>query len=185
MRFSVCVGKFGEAPIYLHATTFALIVWFLFRNDILVSLWGFFLFTALILLHELGHAWVCRLVGAKVESIVVALFVGFCVYTHDPESDERDYMLIAWGGVFVQFAILLVALLFFQLFTGSISMPGYVRSNGMGFDSMTWHVLVILNIIMITANLLPFDDLDGETAWGMNPLRAARAMWVFANRPAR
>lgn len=179
MRLSVRIGRFGKAPVLIHATSLLWILLFSLRNDLLVSIWAGVLLTLLVLMHELGHAWVCRLVGAEVEKIIVFPFIGYCFYSVDPDSDERDQILIAWGGVFVQFVILLVTLLCFQVFTGSMMMPGYVRLNGMGIDSMTWQILVGFNFGIIVANLAPLPDFDGERAWLMNPLRAARAMWLF------
>ena len=102
--------------------------------------------------------------------------VGYCLYEQDPDvADERDEILIAWGGVFAQLPVLLVALAGFALVTGSVAMPRY--GDGPSASAMTWTVLVGFNAAMVVTNLVPLPGLDGETAWRMNPLRAARAMW--------
>ena len=173
------VGHFGGAPIYFHLLVLANFPLFWFVSSFFVALWATALLILLVLVHELGHALVCRLVGAEVNSIVVGLFVGFCEYTHwDEDPDERDFILIAWGGVFAQLCVLAVSLLGFALFAdSSVLMPSYSRADGMSFTHMTWVVLVAFNAGLILLNLAPVDPLDGAKAWEMNPWRAARAMW--------
>ncbi len=173
------VGHFGNAPIFLHLPVFVYLPFFWYKSSFLVALWATALMISLILVHELGHALVCRLVGAETQLICVSLFFGICEYFNwEEEPDERDFILIAWGGVFAQLVVLLVSILGFALFAdSSVFMPSYNRAEGMSFTHVTWLVLIGFNAGLILFNLAPIDPLDGVKAWEMHPWRVVRAMW--------
>jgi hypothetical protein len=68
---------------------------------------GFWLaFVGLILVHELGHALMVMLAGARVRAVNVTGLGGECRY--DGEVTELRRALIAWGGVLAQLAVLVV-----------------------------------------------------------------------------
>lgn len=145
-----------------------------------------FLLIALILTHEIGHALVCRLIDVEVDFLAVSLLMGICAYSHwEDEPDERDFILIAWGGVFAQIVLLVPCLLGFALLTGSVFMPSYIRPDGFGFAHMTWVILIGLNVATILMNLVPLYPFDGEKAWEMTPWRVVRAMWYGWNMKQR
>ena len=173
------VARFGDAPIYIHLFSLVCLPMFWGAASFPIAVWGTVLIILLVLIHEIGHALVCRLVGAEVNFLLVGMLFGYCDYTHWGEQpDERDFVLIAWGGVFAQLVLLIVALLGFALLAdSSIFMPNYFRPDGSSFAHMTWLVLVAFNAAIIISNLIPIHPLDGYKAWEMSPWRAVRAMW--------
>ena len=69
---------------------------------------GFWLgFVVLVLGHELGHATMVRLVGARVGNIDVHGLGGSCSWYGSPSPIGRAW--IAWGGVLAQAVMLLLA----------------------------------------------------------------------------
>ena len=177
------MARIGDAPIYVHFSMLLVFLYFLFKASIPIALWGMLLLTALVVVHEAGHALVCRLVGAEVNFLYITPLFGQCVYTHlDPQPDERDFILIAWGGVFAQTVLLIISLLGFAIFSDTVFMPpGYVRADGFNFAHMTWLILIAFNAGMIFFNLAPMEPLDGAKAWEMSPWRVVRAMWYGWN----
>ena len=59
------IGSFRGAPIYVHWSFAAIVGVFWLQADLLVAAWGALLLFGLILLHEIGHALVVRLTGAR------------------------------------------------------------------------------------------------------------------------
>ena len=117
----------------------------------------------LILLHELGHAWVVRTVGGRATEVVVHGFGGWCAWEGDVTALGRA--AIACGGVFAQLLLLLAALA--------------LRAAGVwpqGFEAeVVYAGLTLRNAWLMGFNLLPFRPLDGAEAWAFPYLLGQRA----------
>jgi len=115
-------------------------------------------FAAIILVHELGHALLVKRYGLRVREILIHPFGGECV--HDATSSARQNVVIAWGGVLAQLALML-----------AVGVPAYL----MGGVREPWlsdlvDVLTVSNAFMAAFNLLPIRPLDGYTAWQLKRL---------------
>jgi stage IV sporulation protein FB len=156
MRFeggNLVVGKLAGIPIRLHWSTplaFIIVGGFAFRP----VLWAVTL--GLILVHELGHAFVVRLVGARVVAVDVGGYGGLCHWRGDPGAVARA--LIAWGGVFAQLALWAAATAALLAWTPA--------------TSWQWEIAFALttgNLRLAAINLLPIPPLDGSKAWPLFP----------------
>lgn len=149
--------RIRRVPVRLHWLVLVLVFLQLLARRSLLSLLAF----AIILIgHELGHAWMARRYRLKVHEIRIYPYAGEC--SIDPPNSPREDVLIAWGGVLVQFALLLVALV--------VRQAGVVQGAGALEFVDTF---VGPNALMIAFNLLPIRPLDGHTAWQLRHLRAA------------
>lgn len=106
----------------------------------------------LILLHELGHAFVVHRVGLVNLGIDLTGFGGVTRWAGDPTP--RDRALVAWGGVLAQLVVLAVALPIVLVF-----------GIGPGFLGDLAHALTYSNLLLIAINLIPIRPLDGAEAW--------------------
>lgn len=117
-------------------------------------------FLVLVVVHELGHAWVARLCGWPVRALTFGVTSGECEFRRDgdygdEESRARNLTMVSWGGVMTEFMFLGVALL--------LKWFGWWPAGdfaGGVFSGFTW-----LNGAVIVWNLLPFPGHDGEHAW--------------------
>src|SRR4051812_17573189 len=125
---------------------------------------GFWLaFVGLILVHEIGHAFMVAAFGGRVRAIDVTGIGGECRYDGNVSPIQRA--LIAWGGVLAQLAVLIVAGLLLLVF-------GSPESQ---FFADVAQACTFYNLTLIGLNLLPFRPLDGHEAWKLVPLLRARA----------
>ncbi|HEY6559096.1 MAG TPA: hypothetical protein VI072_17550 [Polyangiaceae bacterium] len=110
-------------------------------------------FFVLVIVHELGHAYLVRRYGHHVMAIDVTGFGGLCRWFGTATTFERA--AIAWGGVVAQAALLVIALVLSAVFG-----PFYV---GVGRDLVG--TFIYANFWLIILNLLPFPPFDGKEAW--------------------
>ncbi len=149
-RGTLRVGSYRGAPILMHwSLPLGLLV---FGGLRVVP--GFWLgFTLMILLHELGHAYLVRRMGFGVQAVVVHGFGGFCSW--QGQASRLEHSVIAWGGVVMQ------ALLLLGTF-GYVHLVGHSQSNfGYQLEQAWLHT----NLWIIGLNLLPVAPLDGAEAW--------------------
>jgi len=149
-RGTLRVARYRGAPILLH---WSLILGLLaFSNFSFVP--GFWVgFTVLILLHELGHAYLVRRLGFDVEAVVVHGFGGFCSW--HGHATRLEHSVIAWGGVLAQGLLLLGTLAYIQVMGPATSAFGVYLQDA-------W---VRANLYIMALNLLPVAPLDGKEAW--------------------
>lgn len=110
----------------------------------------------LILVHEAGHAALCRLFRLKVLEIRLFPFLGQCIF--EDTHNMRQRVIIAWGGVLAQLAVLLGALVACNFTPTSVEPRSYLGA------------LLFLNLVMVIINLIPAHPLDGFTAWKLRYL---------------
>lgn len=108
---------------------------------------------AIIVLHELGHAFVVSRVGLANLGIDLTGFGGKCAWAGSPSPTERAW--VAWGGVLAQLPLLIVSFLV-------ITLVGPLESELL---ADLGDAFVRVNAILIVINLIPFPPLDGAEAW--------------------
>jgi hypothetical protein len=130
---------------------------------------GFFL---IVLLHELGHAYLVHRRNLRTVAVSIHGFGGECRY--GGRVTELDRAVIAWGGVLAQ-ALVLAAVLVLGAVIGPPSSM---------FTAELRNTLITTNLILIGLNLLPFPPLDGAEAWRLPKLMQGGASWrsVWASR---
>src|SRR5205823_2630071 len=120
-------------------------------------------FFALVLFHELGHAFVVQRVHARATSVEVHAFGGLCRWRGEVTPLARA--AIAWGGIWAQMIVLAVTGLWAML-------AGPARSDA------EWQVRAVFlgsNLWMIAFNLLPIPPQVRAEEHGANlPFRGAR-----------
>ncbi|MCB9594225.1 MAG: hypothetical protein H6719_15945 [Sandaracinaceae bacterium] len=122
-----------------------------------------------ILLHELGHAFLVWRMGLVNLGIDLTGFGGLCRWTGHPTEIQRAG--IAWGGVLAQLALFVVATVVL-LVVGEPTHP-WLRQLVEAFTTA--------NLFIAAFNLVPIRPFDGGEAW---PLfrhlwrrRQARRKW--------
>lgn len=149
-NWSLRVGSLRGVPIRLHASApIGLFVFSGFR--FLPEWWACSL--ALVLLHELGHALVVRMVGARATEVMLTGYGGHCAW--EGEVSPLGRAAIACGGVGAQLVLLAVALTLDAL---GLVPEGRAAATVLGAATMS-------NAWLIGVNLLPIAPLDGAEAW--------------------
>lgn len=105
-------------------------------------------------LHEFGHALVCKRFGGRVNSMGIMFYVAFIIYYCDVSSAwlflrRRHRVLVCLGGPFVTFAILGVQLWIVEL----VSWQSQVWLS-------FWIYAAILNLAALVMNFNPFLRMD-------------------------
>ncbi len=149
-RGTLRVARYRGAPILLHwSLALGLLA---FGGFAFVP--GFWLgFTVLILVHELGHAYLVRRLGFAVEAVVVHGFGGFCSW--NGRASRLEHSVIAWGGVIAQALLLGATFAYVQLMGPATSAFGFHLQDA-------W---IRANLWIMALNLLPVAPLDGAEAW--------------------
>lgn len=154
-RRTMEIGSIAGVRIRLHASVLLMVALFAFLRADLPIVLGL---VAVILVHELGHAFVARRRGLAVREVVVHGFGGYC--THEP-GRPIDVQAIAWGGVLAQawlgFALALVRVGLDRLPVGMVP-PDPMIPFWIG-------ALSRMNLELALVNLVPIRPLDGAEAW--------------------
>jgi Zn-dependent protease len=144
------VFRFRGAPVLLH---WSLALGLLAFGGIRF-LPGFWIgFTVMILLHELGHAYLVKRLDHNVQAVVVHGFGGFCRW--DGYASRLEHSVIAWGGVLAQGFLLLGTLAWVEVMGPATTPFGFYLQDA-------W---IRSNLWIIGLNLLPIRPLDGAEAW--------------------
>lgn len=144
------VGRLAGALVRVHWTTpIGLFILTGFSFNPLV--WGALLLV--IVIHELGHAFLARRYALGLVSIDITGVGGVCRIEGNPS--QRETSIVAWGGVLAQAALLVAALLVRAVF--------HVVAFGV-LDGV-FDTLITTNVIVLALNLLPVRPLDGYEAW--------------------
>lgn len=145
------VGQLRGVPIRFHWST-ALGALFFGGFAFRPAFW--LAFVILVLVHELGHAWIVQRLGHSALSIEVTGFGGLCRWD-GRRSTELHRTLIAWGGVAAQ-ALLLAAAYLYMAATAPVTNI---------HESQILSAFTRTNLWLIGLNLLPIPPLDGAQAW--------------------
>jgi stage IV sporulation protein FB len=122
------------------------------------------------LVHELGHAYVARKLEYDIDLIVIGGFHGRCEF-EAPEYEWHD-CAIAWAGVAAQVAVAVPAALL--LWSVHSYLPAELQ--------LTLFMLSKFNVVVACFNLLPLPGFDGRIAWRVIPLSWD---WWRANRATK
>lgn len=155
------IGRFQGVPIRIHWT--AAVGAFIFgRLQIVPGFWLGFL--TLIMVHEMGHAFLVRVRRLRALEIMIHGFGGHC--RHEAGS-AYDRAIIAWGGVLAQMIVLYVPavlLISFGLWPSSRFMIDFA------------YAMTEINLVIALFNLAPFPPFDGHMAWRLP------GMWMERRR---
>jgi len=164
MQGSWKLGSIGGISIYLHYTwllAFFLIVWSLALGYFpmsgeatgSVTYWvlgavAAILLFASVLVHELGHSFVARALGLRVDNITLFIFGGVSNITREPRT-ARDEFLISVVGPVIS---LVLAALFWAI--------GQVLAPGSAVSAIARY-LASANLLLGLFNIVPAFPLDG------------------------
>jgi len=147
---SLIAGSWKGSPIRIHWSVL-LCAFFFGRFQFVPLYWiAFFI---VVFIHEAGHAIVIKHFRMRVDEIVLHGIGGYCRWSGNPTPKSRS--LIAWGGIFAQFGLLLIA------YTSFRAINPYHNT----ITQQIFRAFVTSNIWMIFFNLLPIEPLDGDAAW--------------------
>jgi tetratricopeptide (TPR) repeat protein len=164
---SIKVARIGGVDIQFHfSMLFSLfITWFIFRpldvrGVVLALLWlsGFILS---ILFHELGHAFVAKLVGVEVKGIFIWLLGGLTNLTRKPEKPSHNLAISAAGPLVNMLMGFLLVLIYIVLYLLIPRAPTPSAFIWMQTSMELCFSLAFLNVILVFFNLLPIYPLDG------------------------
>ena len=112
-------------------------------------------YTALILVHELGHAFAAKIASSRVHAVLVTAAGGWCFADELPTFASR--LAFYAGGIVAQVLALTVTAILVALFgnPSSLILNCFVL------------VFTIVNVILIIINLLPTEGTDGKKLWGL------------------
>jgi stage IV sporulation protein FB len=149
-RGYLTLGRIYGADVRLH---WSILVGMLVLTRFHIAPGAWLGFLLVLLLHELGHAFLAYREGMAVIGIDVHGLGGQCTYAGLPTA--RQQAIIAWGGVIAQGALLVASL----VLVGALGWP---RSGQLAelLDALTW-----TNVSVAVLNLLPIPPLDGADAW--------------------
>lgn len=159
------LGTWRNVPLFFHWT---LLLWVPFYWSRFGSLfWAvvtFAAYTALVLIHEMGHALVANWRGLPVFAMRLHVLGGEC--EHAAAGREKDSVWVAWGGVLAQLCVLVAALAAKYATAGL-----HVQSELL---EALFFVFINANLFTIAFNLIPVAPLDGYRAWRAIPLLWAK-----------
>jgi Zn-dependent protease len=163
------LGRIRRVPVRVHiATPVGLFVFTGFSFN--PVLWGGILL--IILVHELGHAFLVRRYRLPVLSIDITGIGGVCRYAGGASDVQES--VIAWGGVLAQGVLL-----------GLCEAIGKIAGlHGETTIGQVAETLVAANFVLIALNLLPFPPLDGAKAWALFRWRNLRRLGRQGRRAA-
>jgi hypothetical protein len=119
-------------------------------------------FLLLVVIHEMGHAFLVRRFGLRLLSVDVHGLGGQCNWSGEPTAMQRS--IIAWGGVGAQLVLLLLTS--WAAWAWGPDKGVFAREMVMAFTTT--------NLWLMAINLMPIAPLDGAEAWKMLPLLRAR-----------
>ena len=135
--------KGNKLTLEFHQTYYIMALGFVLTGYYL----NLFVFTSLILIHELGHFLVATIFHFHVEKIIIYPYGGLTKIEDLINQDINEELLIATAGVLMQFL--------FYLGIVFLHKQGFIRDY-------TMNLYTLYNHQMIFFNLLPIYPLDGS-----------------------
>lgn len=155
------LGTWRRVPVSMHWTVLIAFAWlYLVFWDLAATAIASVAFFWLLLAHEFGHVAVLRRRKIPVEAIELN---GIHGKTSHGLASSADEILVAWGGVAAQLALLLLALAAGYAFDLTASPLVSFIAGPILF------VLTKLNIFLMVVALLPIGPFDGHDAWAAIP----------------
>ncbi len=130
-----------ELKLPIHPSFLLFFLWFLFTKN----LYSFLIFCLVILTHELGHYFVAKKCGYKLDSFLLAPY-GVSLNYRESTFEQRDEILIAFAGPAVNFVLSTLAVSFWWIIPESYNFT---------YD------FVYQSLLLGLFNLLPCYPLDG------------------------
>ncbi len=159
-------GRWKGVPLYFHWTLLLWLPWYWWtRRSFMWAVVTLIAFAALMLVHELGHAFAARARNTEVFSIKLFAMHGQC--EHEEAYYASDDIFIAWGGVFAQGVLLVVTLTLRYACERWLPQVYYLLAPFL-------MVFIEVNIFIAIFNLVPVAPLDGHKAWRFVPPLLAR-----------
>ncbi|NUP10978.1 MAG: hypothetical protein HOW73_33445 [Polyangiaceae bacterium] len=144
------IGRIGDVPIRIHFSAF---LGALFFSGFRFAPGAWLGFLVVILVHELGHALIVKKTRKELLGVDIHAIGGECRWAGRATPLERA--LIAWGGVWAQLALLVIALPLYYLVAARLG----------SFGIQFFYALSFQSLILAAINLLPIPPLDGAEAW--------------------
>lgn len=152
-------GPFG-VPVQVGGTILLLPLIFISFGGGAASLIYDMIFVSMLIgsifLHEVGHAWGCRVQGIPVRRIMIHGGGGFCEHARAPSYEQQE-LIVAMGPI-VNLTIWALA---------SLAAP--MMAPGMLAWAVFW--LAWINLFLAIFNLLPVHPLDGGKLFQLFLLR--------------
>ncbi len=127
--------------IPIHPSFLLLFLWFIITTNIN----GFFIFVGVVLTHELGHYFVAKRLGYKLDSFFLAPY-GVSLNYKDKTFDSRDEIKIAFAGPVVNLVLAIIAVSLWWIFPET-----YILTEE----------FVNQSIMLALFNLIPAYPMDG------------------------
>jgi stage IV sporulation protein FB len=151
------LARYRGIPIRLH-WSIPLGALFFGRFELVPGFWlGF---VVLVLIHELGHAFLARSRRLPVYDVQVHGLGGVCVHRRGTPFDDA---IVAWGGVLAQLLVLYVPAAIVVRVAPEIA-------TSSAFVAQLFSALLWTNLWLAGINLLPIPPLDGAKAWQLPKL---------------
>jgi Zn-dependent protease len=147
--YSIRLFKIMDIPIELHITFILFLIVIIglsiMNNNIFWAVLFILLFVSVVL-HELGHSYVAKKYGVKIEKILLLPIGGVAVMDKIPKEGE---LKIGIAGPLVSFALGITLLIISQFFD--------INING----NPLLYTLSLLNLMLGSFNLIPAFPMDG------------------------
>ena len=125
----------------LHSTFILLFLWFVFTKNI----FSFLIFCLTVFTHEMGHYYVAKKLGYKLDNFYIASY-GVSLNYKEALFEQKDEILIAVAGPLVNFILSILAISFWWIFPSSYAVTAE---------------FVFQSFMLGLFNLLPCYPLDG------------------------
>ncbi|MFN8481796.1 MAG: site-2 protease family protein [Anaerolineae bacterium] len=167
-NWSYSIGRVAGINIKIHVTFVLILLFGAMQWGGLTSpgaaLFGVLLTILLfvcVTLHELGHSFVARAFGIKVNDIVLSPLGGVAFLTRLPDKPLHE-LLIAAAGPLVNIVIAAVLLVVGLLVgVGSDSIAGMAAALRQPSLGTLWLWLIVANVSLVLFNIIPAFPLDG------------------------